>query len=459
MNTSFLSISRRRFSNFSTALWLLSFVLPFVQLSWGQDQLSLSSGSQTSETQWISGPERVSLGAVADLQIPVGYRFTDAEGARSLLNKMNNPVPAGLIGVLAPNSGDWLAVIEFSEIGHVDDVSKDEINSTVILKDLQDRSAAQNSAVNMIEGGEAAETSISWENKPVYDGKDHSLEWAICADTQSGKVINHTLVLLGRRGVLDITAVRSYRGSSDLLPLKQLVKGVNFKQGQSYADFQKGDKTAGVSLANLVVDDEHPAASVAGNDLTVRTASSPLAWVYTYYCLIGGGIAVFIVLLYLMKFLRRKKHRRVHHEEQSLAGTQGLTANGNGLNGVNQNGSNRYIVRKKKASSSGFGKFYTSMIHDLSSTQYNSPLVQNGNWDGHTSKKPSNTNGSPSDPAITSANLELLSMQKNFIEEQKRFMEQQSKLIDEKTQLIEEQGRLLKRQADVIENQFSLKFE
>ncbi len=453
MNTCFLSISRWRLPQLYKVLSLTAIALFFIQFSWGQDQLTYSSGLQPQETQWIPGPGKTSLGAVADLQIPVGYRFTDADGARSLLKGMNNPVPAGLVGVLAPNSGEWLAVVEFNEIGHVDDASKDGMNSEAILKAIQDRSAAQNN-VTAIEGG-VVTGSVAWESQPVYDEKNHSLEWAIRAETPSGKVINHTLVLLGRRGVLDITAIKAFQGSSNLLPLKQLIKNISFKNGQSYADFQKGDKTTGVSLANLVVDDEHPAASEAGQNLTVRTASDPFAWIYSFYYLLGGGVVVLLVLLSIMKLSKRKKNRRIHHGEQSLAATSGLSTNGNGLNGVKLNGSNGHIVRRKRASN--FGKFYTSMILELSSNECNWPLVQNGNSGAHTAKMPSPLNGSELDPAIVNANLQLITIQKNLIEEQRRFMQQQSKLIDEKSQLIEEQSRLLERQSDVIENQFSLK--
>jgi uncharacterized membrane-anchored protein len=453
MNTCFLSAFRWRFLKYPTALWLPVFTLFLIQTCWGQEQLTFSSGLLPQEREWISGPATTSLGAIADMQIPVGYRFTGVEGARSLLKQMNNPVPPGLIGILAPNSDDWLAVLEFNEIGYVNDASKDGMNSKVILKAIQDRSEAQNGILN---NGGLATTSVGWESQPAYDEKDHSLEWAIQAETQSGKVINHTLVFLGRRGVLDITMIRAYQGSSNLVPLKQLVKNISFKKGQSYLDYQKGDKTAGVSLAKLVVDDENPAASVESKDLPVRTASDNSKWLYYYYYLIGGGVVVFVGLLFFKNLSMRKRHNVVHkHGRHSSVGAAALSKNGAGLNGLELNGSNGHISHRRKISN--FGKFYTSMILELSSTACEGHFAHNGNSGTHTLKTPLMLNGSASDPAIVNANLELIANQKHLIDEQRRLLLQQSKLIEEKSQLIEEQSRFLERQSDVIENQFSLK--
>lgn len=454
MNTCFLSAFHWRFKKYPTALWLPVLTFFLTLPSWGQDQLSFSSGLQPQEREWVSGPAKTSLGAIADLQIPAGYRFTDAEGASSLLKQMNNPVPSGLIGILSPNSGDWLVIFEFNEIGYVNDTGKEGMNPKVILKTIQDRSEAQNNSI-LNKGGLAA-ASVDWESQPIYDEKNHSLEWAVRAETQSGKVINHTLVLMGRRGVLDITMIQA-QGLPNAVSLKQLAKNISFKAGHSYADYQKSDKTAvGVTLAKLVVDDENPAAIGESKDLPVRTAVDNSKWLYYYYYLIGGGVVVFVGLLFFKNLSMRKKHSAAYrHGRHSSVAATALSKNGAGLNGMELNGSNGHIPRRKKISN--FGKFYTGMILELSSTACDGHFAQNGNSGMHSPKAPSSSNGLASDPAIVNANLELIANQKNLIEEQRRLLLQQSKLIEEKSQLIEEQSRFLERQSDAIENQFSLK--
>lgn len=451
------------------ALWLSLLTFFFIQPSRGQDQLSYSSGLQPQEPEWVSGPAQASLGAVADLQIPAGYHFTDADGARSLLKKMNNPAPAGILGILEPTSGDWLAVIEFSDIGHVSDASRDAMNSQAILKAIQDRNAAQNN--DLFKNGGAAAGSVEWDSPPVYDQTDHSLEWAIRAKTQSGKVINHTLVLLGRHGVLDVTMIKASQGSSDLTSLKQLVKNISFKEGQAYADYRTGDATSGASLADLVVDDENPTASNQSDNAPVRAAASPFAWIYFYYYLLGGGVVVLLGLLFIKNLSKRRKHRSAHqHVGHLSAATLEVSKNGNGSNGSNElngvklnglnghNGHSSHLARRKRAAN--FGKFYTNMILELSSSNCEEFLSHSWNPAKPAPKTPApvnGSNGSASDPAVVNANLELIAIQKNLIEEQRRFILQQSKLIEERRQLIEAHNRLAEQQSEDMENQFSLK--
>ncbi len=443
-----MSISRRYFSKFLTVLWLSVLAIIFVQISQGQEQLTFSSGLQPQEREWISGPEMTSLGAVADLQIPAGYRFTGSEGAGNLLRQMNNPIPAGLVGILTPNSGEWLAVIEFNQIGYVSDArSNGGINSAVLLKAIKDRTEAQNKdPMNM---GSLKTASVDWESQPVYDEKDHSLEWAVRAETQSGKVVNHSVVLLGRRGVLDVTMVKPYQDLPDLVSLKQLVKNISFKRGQSYADYQKGDKTAVVSLASLVVNDEAPAASEPSGDLPVRAAAGELSTWYIYYYSLVGGVLVFIIGALIF---RNRSRRRKH-----TAATGAYSTNGSGLTKPDLNGSAGHTSHRKRRSN--FGKFYASMVQELSHTEGEYHLAVNGNPGLSKTKTPSPLNGSAPDPAIVNAGLELITNQKNLIEDQRRFMQQQARLIDEKSHLIEEQSRLLERQSDLLDNQFPLKLD
>src|SRR2546425_8094335 len=71
---------------------------------------------------WTSGPAQASLGTIAGLQVPAGYRFADAKGARAFLQAMRSPVPQGLAGILAPvDSGSWWVVFKFAELGYVKD--------------------------------------------------------------------------------------------------------------------------------------------------------------------------------------------------------------------------------------------------------------------------------------------------------------------------------------------------
>jgi uncharacterized membrane-anchored protein len=52
--------------------------------------------------KWVEGPATVSLGNLGTMTIPVGYRFTDAEGARRFSELTHNPSGGTEIGVLIP---------------------------------------------------------------------------------------------------------------------------------------------------------------------------------------------------------------------------------------------------------------------------------------------------------------------------------------------------------------------
>jgi hypothetical protein len=81
-----------------------------VGLGWsclGQQSSLTPIVSSQQQVKWIVGPATASLSNLVEVVIPEGYRLADAEGARILLRQMRNPVPPGLVGILAPDSGTW----------------------------------------------------------------------------------------------------------------------------------------------------------------------------------------------------------------------------------------------------------------------------------------------------------------------------------------------------------------
>src|ERR1700677_1447864 len=148
----------------------------------------------------IPGPQTMSVGDYADIQIPQGYRWVDGQAARAVLESQNNPVPDDLVGVLAPDSGKWWAVVEFTANGYLKDPK--EFTSPVAVKyaetALNDQRAKQ---------GLSSITSLDWQSKPVYDEQAHSLAWSLQVQTPFMKAMDQRVVLLGRHGILQISAV------------------------------------------------------------------------------------------------------------------------------------------------------------------------------------------------------------------------------------------------------------
>ncbi|MGA3283559.1 MAG: DUF2167 domain-containing protein [Verrucomicrobiota bacterium] len=442
---------------YSAIFCILPILAVFLSQSCGGDQLSLTPVMPSQELGWIVGPKKASLGTLANIEVPQGYRLTDEAGARILLERMKNPVPDGLIGILAPDSGKWWVVLTFTYVGYVKDADKESINPAAVLKAVQKQSELQNS--ERTEQGMASIVSVDWERPPVYDVEKHLLEWAIRAETQSSKVVNDTAMLLGRRGVLGIITVRPYQASSDSVPLQQLIENITYKEGQRYADYQSGDKIADISLSGLIVDDKHPAAS---RTLIASSGGSVVAWIYSVLagCVVmGGGVLVY----------QKRRQRRVQsaiyasgrHPAAARLPSGNGQGSGSGSDGVKpyteKTGSmadNRGKLRRKKVFD--YSKFYTHVVMELSSrSNAGAGPMLNGRTNNHAYE----TSEAGANQTIASATLDLIASQKNLIEEQRRLMQQQTRLIEERRKLIEEQNALLKRQTEMIESQYSLKLE
>ena len=397
-----------------------------------------------SEIRWVSGPQRVSLGALADIEVPQGYRLTDAKGARLILAGMKNPVPDGLIGIVTPESGKWWAVLLFTDVGYMKSADKERIDSAAVLRGVQQQGQIQNK--DPAKAGMSSIVSVNWERPPVYDAESHSLKWAIRAETESSKVVNDTFLLLGRRGVLEMVAVQPYEASSAPLPLQQLMQNITFKVGERYVDFKLGDKIARASLAQLIVDDKLPAGST---DSLAGPWGSSVHWIYSVF---GGGAVVVVGIIFY-------KYRRQRRQNGGI-NVKGSHGNGSGselVKAVAQKGGRHYQDGERVFD---YGRFYMDMMMNL--TSYSSAAVV-GPVRNERSKNGamSHTNGASgaANQAIADATLALIASQKNLIEEQRHLILQQNRLLEERRKLSEEQNVLVRKQSQMIEDQFSMKLE
>ena len=453
MNVPLSSSSDRTVRKYRRIHWLLPLLLASVsQLCWADSTPPPpSSPAAVSDQKAISSIiDRASLGDCADIQVPQGYRFLGPEDARALLERMNNPVAPGVLGVLAPADGKWLAVLEFQQVGYVRNVDEKKADFGAILKAVQNRRENEDSAQS--DAGIARVASVDWEIQPEYDASAHSLEWAFRADTPTGKVVNHTVALLGRRGVLDITVVQPYqssKGSADLVPVKELAKKISFREEQRYTDYQKGDRIASVGLQQLIVGEEQN----SGSQHELAAASSVSGVVMWIYSGIGGCVVAGIALLAYKKVKKPTIAPTAAANGHSLPAIQTNGTNGkrNGkINGTRHNGAGRKVFN--------YSKFYSDMVLQLSGSTYGWVTPGNGNSRPRTAE-PAAPIPAAANPAPAPSNLELIACQKNLIEEQRNLMREQTRIIEEKAKLIKEYTQLVERLSQDVENQFSLKLD
>ena len=201
---------------------------------------------------WQKGPSVGDLGTHAQVKVPEGYVFAGARDTRTIMEANHNPVTGKEMGFVAPAGEDWFAVFEFDDVGYVKDDEKDSLDQNALLDSIKQGTEAGNK--ERIKRGWPTMSIIGWETPPRYNDITHNLEWAIRAQSEGLPVINHNTRVLGRGGVMEVTLVADPAVLAETMPkFKAMLDGFQFKQGQRYAEFRAGDKTAAYGLTGLIV--------------------------------------------------------------------------------------------------------------------------------------------------------------------------------------------------------------
>jgi uncharacterized membrane-anchored protein len=471
----------------STLLILVSLTAQSVL---GQGAVGNRPGSKEFVSPWEMGMNTANLGSVASIGIPQGYRLMNEADARLFLEQLGNPVPKGLVGILAPQSGHWWAVFAFTGTGYLKDADKQPLDPVEILQALRKRAEPDN--LSPVERVKAPAASVEWKELPYFNSYSHTLAWAIQADTQRSRTINDTVLILGRSGVLELTAVQPYEPGVDLPPITQLARHITFKEGKRYEDFQAGDKVANISLLGLIVDDEHP------EFWNTRSGSRYVAWVFysLIACLAACGLVIYTkrrrpaARTAIRTAVREAttKAASAHAAASTSNAAQGALAKsmasvhspGNGsavaAPGAHKIGSNGNGSKRAKPDKRGrrlvfnYAKFYTDFVMNTEpAIKSATPFKANGNGNGSNGHGPtvSAPNGhigadqaslpQVGHPAATL--VELISDQKALIDGQKHLILEQTRFIEEKRKFFNDQNQLLERQTAMFENQYSLKLD
>ncbi len=218
--------------------------------------------------KWSKGPTTAKIGTgIAEIDVPSGFMFAGPEDTQKLLKSWENPIAGNELGMIAPDSQyeDWVVVFTFDDIGYVEDKDRSSLDATAILDDLKEGNENGNK-LREKEGWETVEL-VGWQKPPFYDDKTNNLTWATRLRAKSsGETINHSIRLLGRRGVMEVDLVASPTEYSGAVPkVDSLLAGYRFVQGSRYADFVSGtDKVAEYGLAALITGGAVAAAAKSG---------------------------------------------------------------------------------------------------------------------------------------------------------------------------------------------------
>lgn len=207
--------------------------------------------------EWQSPPGKAELGSIATVDIPDGCRFADAEGTKKFLEYTENPADGGEAGLLLcapPKEGQprWFVVFSYDRSGYVKDDERKTLDANAILKTLRESNEAGNDERK--QHGWEPLTLDGWLRPPYYDSLTHNLTWATKVSSRSdGSSMNHSVRLLGRRGVMHVDLVADVDQAEAVVPqFDKAIATYEFVEGQRYAEWREGDAVAKYGLTALI---------------------------------------------------------------------------------------------------------------------------------------------------------------------------------------------------------------
>jgi uncharacterized membrane-anchored protein len=170
----------------------------------------------------------------------------------------------------------------------------EKLDADALLKSLQDSDKPSNEERKRL--GMPPIYTVGWHVPPHYDLGTKRLEWGLRLRGDDDRpVVNYTIRLLGRRGVMHATLVSDpQRLDRDIADFKASLTGYSFVSGERYSEFRSGDRVAEYGLAALVLGG---AAAVA-----TKTGFGKAIGKFLIFGIIalGGAVAAFF-----RKFFRR----------------------------------------------------------------------------------------------------------------------------------------------------------
>jgi uncharacterized membrane-anchored protein len=256
---------------------------------------------------WQKGPSTGKLKQTATVEFPDGYRFADAHSTMRVLEKSGEKPTGREMGMLMPMDGtDWALIFLFDEIGYVKESGAGSWDTAELLKTLNRANEAANEERK--KARKPVVPRITWEQKPTYSSSKHMLEWATRGETADGQTnIQHTLLLLGRKGAMEFKVACDADKLATVLPLvRDLATGFNYRPGEKYEEHAFSDKLARGDLEGLITGESVAKGSKLGIWATIlliiKTTFKILIKILIWGVVIGGlAAAYFFIRIYKKK--------------------------------------------------------------------------------------------------------------------------------------------------------------
>jgi uncharacterized membrane-anchored protein len=257
--------------------------------------------------QSIGGPARADLGPEATVRLDGGQLIVPRDPALRLLKVSNKAFPPDLLALLMTSQGLELpGYIRFIPAGYVDADTALGWTDDDILDSLRD--TVEHGNAERKKKGLPEREARRWIRPPHYYAEAHTLTWAALIIPKSapresdGEIVFHALVF-GRDGYLQIAITASEeqaRAVGNIL--ESFLRGVAFRPGKTYIEYQNGDPRSPGGLADAMgIDSLHRArdqSSFFSSDVLIAAVGALVAAI--------GGISLFF---YVQRHLRRMARR------------------------------------------------------------------------------------------------------------------------------------------------------
>jgi uncharacterized membrane-anchored protein len=199
----------------------------------------------------VKGPKLVDLGHDIEIDLPEGMVLLERDEAQKMIRQGGDEATNVVAAVMRLDS-TWLAIIEYDDVGYVDDSDADQLNAAELLESYKKGTDMQN--VKRKELGVAELFLDGWSEMPAYQNAARHLVWGLKGHSADGQFINFFTRLLGRNGYISINLIDSpeaiEQAKTQALPI---LTATHYKAGSRYEDHADGDKSSGLGLRALVL--------------------------------------------------------------------------------------------------------------------------------------------------------------------------------------------------------------
>ena len=198
---------------------------------------------------------------VAHINVPIGYKYLDAEQSNTILTDYWGNPPSETLGMLFPENStligdDFIYAVEISYMkdGYIDDSDAKDIDYDDLLDEMKEDTRLE--SIERVKMGYDAVEFVGWASEPFYDEMTKKLHWAqeIKFDNSDINTLNYNIRVLGRKGFLNLNVI----GEMPVLPkvkndVNAILESVEFNEGYRYSDFNPDiDEVAAYGIGGLI---------------------------------------------------------------------------------------------------------------------------------------------------------------------------------------------------------------